>query len=85
MHIFTNLHIFSLATYGLKSQLHASRNFFTQDLFFLKTQSLIVRIVEYSMSAQAVLALPEDALGWDDTHQLQKGDGGHHDGHLLGG
>ena len=40
---------------------------------------------DLNFSPQAVLAFPEGSLGWDDPHQLQQGDGGHHDDHLLAG
>ena len=33
--------------------------------------------------SQAEVVLPAGALGWDDPHQLQQGDGGHHDDNLL--
>ena len=33
----------------------------------------------------AVLAFPAGALGWDDPHLLQQGDGSHTDDHHLGG
>ena len=33
---------------------------------------------------QVVFSLLAGALGWDDPHQLQQGDGGHHDDHILG-
>ena len=51
----------------------------------LHQQYIWLLVLDLNFSPQAVLALPACALGWDDPHQLQQGDGGHNDDHLLGG
>ena len=42
-------------------------------------------VLDLNFSPKAVFALPVVDLGWDDPPQLQQGDGGHHDDHLLSG
>ena len=66
----------------MKSKKVPAKMAFPPSVWFLPIWLLVLNLI---FPPLAVLALPEGALGWDDPHQLQQGDGGHHDDHLLGG